>query len=424
MKEWLKFIGLSFFSDKIARQAPRRGLGNIFFAAIFAVVFLLIGLIAAYTLTFGANYNNTPELVATVERAFSDDGAALEIKDGVLYSDRIIDTVANADDRQKYFRGYDIVVDTRSADTFDDFTAYCVTQSGKEITYEEYLELDADTKTLYKFNVRYSGKERVIDEAWINMCEAFLDGRTDDNTVDAYAEAKQKSGEQYAAAVYELYVRTYYPSLGEYESDGNAPKTRNYYYHNYRQNEKLLYVFNDSMIGSFETKTGAKQTFYGTYAKEPNGKIGTSPSEINDFISASFSGATAITVYNAVTGFFSVVPFIVLVVIAAIVALFCFTKLLRLEEIKFGAAAKTVCAFLAWSSIITAIATFAFGFLISQALLAWIEGVTLFVVLAVRIAVMLIRSTVERRRADAAEENEHKSTENRAEGNCNDLVCG
>ncbi|MDE7464035.1 MAG: hypothetical protein K2M48_03305, partial [Clostridiales bacterium] len=143
MKEWFKFIGLSFFSDKIAKQAPSRGMGNMFLAALLSAVFLLVGLIMAYTLTFDANYANTPQLVATVERALSADGAALEIKDGYLYSDRIIDTVSYDEDRKNYSRGYDIIIDTRKAETFDDFTAYCVSKSGKEITYEEYLELDS-----------------------------------------------------------------------------------------------------------------------------------------------------------------------------------------------------------------------------------------------------------------------------------------
>ena len=398
MKELWNYILPSFFSDKRAKQAPSRGIGSILIVAILAVIFLMFGLIAAYTLPFKANFENTPELVATAERAFSADGAALEIKDGVLLSDRVIDTVTDDEDRQKYSCGYDIVIDTRKVDTFDDFYAYCVSKSGNEITYEEYIELDEDVKTLYTFAIRYSGKERIIDDIWVNRCESYLDASTDEDTVKAYVEVKNKTGDDYAVALYNLYVRTYYPPLTAYETDGNAPKTRNYYYHNFSDREKIMFVFCDSMLGSLVTEFGAKNRFYGNYSKLNDGAIGTTAESVKRFVCKSVEGATAVTVYSAVMGFFSVAPFVILVVVAVSVALFCLTKLSKCGELKFGAAAKTVCSFVTVASLVSALAAFAFGFLVSQNLLAWIEGIMLFAVLAIRVAVMLIRASVEKKR--------------------------
>ena len=134
MKELLKYIFPSFFSDKIAGQAHDRGAGSIIIVAVLAAVFSALGIIAAYAIPVKTNFYNTSELVATVERAFSSDGAALEIKGGVLCSDRIIDTVASEADKLEYSLGYDIVVDTRDVDTLDDFYAYCVSNSGNEIS--------------------------------------------------------------------------------------------------------------------------------------------------------------------------------------------------------------------------------------------------------------------------------------------------
>lgn len=404
MKEWLKFIGLSFFSDKIAAQAPRRGLGNVFLVIVLGAVFMLLGLIGAYTLTFSANYSNAPELVATVECALSADGAAPEIKDGTLFSDKLIDTVGSEEDKRNYSRGYDIVVDTRKADTFDDFTAYCVSSSGKEITYEQYLELDDDAKSLYEFKIRYSGKSLVIGDELIDKCEKYLDGVTDDGVRESYGKVKEKTGEEYAAALYDLYVRTYYPSLTAYESDGGAPKARNYYYHNYRTNDKIIFVFSNAMMGTFVTKTGARHTFYGYYGKLSDGAIGSSARSASDFVIDSFKGATSMTVYSGVVAFFSVAPFIVLVAFAVIIALFCFTKLLKLDELRFGAAAKTVCAFVWVSALITALVTFALGFLVSQSLLAWLEGVVFFGVLMIRTAIMLISAAIRRKRESVGDE--------------------
>lgn len=424
MKEWFKFFGLSFFSDKIAKQAPRRGLGNILLSAVLGALFLILGLIMAYTLTFYANFGNSPEFTATVERAFSADGARLEVKDGKLISDCVIDTVASEADSEKYSRGYDIVVDTRAADAYDDFTAYCVSASGKRITYEQYIELDVDSKTLYKFKVEYSGNERVIDEAWVQKCESYLDGREDERTKAAYEEVKKKPSSQYPAALYELYVRTYYPSMKAYESDGKAPKLRNFYFHNYGKRDNILFVFCDSMLGTFETGTGAKHTFYGYYDDIKDGAIGTSPQAAREFIKDSFNGATAITVYNAVIAFFSVAPFIVLVVLAVSVALYCITRLLKLEELKFGAAAKTVCAFIAWSAVITAVATFALGFLVSQSLIAWLEGVLFFAVLMIRTAVMLGRDAAARKRELRKERENGDADASQTEVTVNDTLRG
>lgn len=424
MKELWNYIAPSFFSDKIAKQAPRRGVGSILIVAILAVVFSVLGIIAAYTLTFNANYGNTSALVETVERAFSADGATVEIKDGVLYSDRIVDTVASDEDRQKYSRGYDIVIDTRAVDTLDDFSAYCVSKSGKEISYEEYIELDRDAKTLYSFAIRYSGKERVIDDEWVAKCESYLDGATDEATVKAYADVKKKSDDEYASAVYDLYVRTYYPSLTAYENDGGAPKTRNYYYHNYFRREKIIFVFCDSMIGSFVTDFGAKNSLYGYYGGLKDGVVGSSAADVKQFVCGCAAGAQAVNVYSAIMGFFSVAPFIILAVVAVSVMLFCLNKLMKLDELKFGAAAKTVCAFVTVAALIAALATFALGFFVSQSLLAWLDGVVLFAVLVIRIAVMLGRSFVEHKRASKQNAENEENTAAAAEVHDNDIVCG
>ncbi len=398
MKELLKYIFPSFFSDKIAGQAHDRGAGSIIIVAVLAAVFSALGIIAAYAIPVKTNFYNTSELVATVERAFSSDGAALEIKGGVLCSDRIIDTVASEADKLEYSLGYDIVVDTRDVDTLDDFYAYCVSNSGNEISYEEFLELDEDVKTLYSFAIRYSGRERIIDAEWVDRCESYLDGVTDESTVNAYAEVKKKSGDEYNAAVYDLYVRTYYPSLAEYERGGGAPKTRNYYYHNYFDREKILFVFSDAMVCSYVTDFGAKNNFYGYYGDMKDGEIGSDAEDVKRFIADSAAGARAVTVYRAIIGFFSVAPFIVLVVIAVSVALFCLTKLMKTGALTFGAAAKTVCAFLTVASLIASLVTFALGFFVSQSLLAWLDGVMIFAVLVIRVAIMLIKSAVEHKR--------------------------
>ncbi len=411
MKYWLKCIGLSFFSDRIAKSAAKRGIGNIFFAAFITVVFLLLGTIFAAVFTFETNYNNTPELVATVEAAFSSPDVMLEIKGGKLTCPVIIDTVSNEDDRSKYSRGYDIIIDTRDANTFDDFTAYYETQSGKRISYEEYYDLDADVKTLYTFGIEYSGVERVIDDAWVQKCETYLYAADEQSIVDAYAEVKKLTGSEYDRALYNLYIKAYYPDLSAYETGGNAPKTRNYYYHNFGSRNKTVFIFNDSAVGLFETKFGAAHVFYGYYNGIPDGEIGKSAEEIKQFIFDAADGATSLVVYNCVMNFLLLVPFTVVIAVAVSVLLFCMTKLLKLDDIKFGAAAKIVCSFLIVSSLISALITFALGFLVSETLVYWLSGVALFAMLFIRTAVMLIRDKAAKRREEKTEVNSAEPTE-------------
>ncbi len=419
MKNWLKFIGLSFFSDDIAKSAAKRGLGNILFAALLTVVFLLLGTIFATVLTFETNYNNTPELSATVEAAVSSPDITLEVKDGRLSASAIIDTIGNEADKDKYSRGYDLILDTRDANTFDDFTAYCETQSGKRITYEEYTELDADVKTLYTFGIEYSGVERVIDDEWVNRCETYLDSVESKAVADEYAEVKKLDGSEYRSALYNLYVKAYYPDLSAYETGGNAPKTRNYYYYKYGSRGNTLFLFNDSAIGTYKTKFGASHTLYGNYSEVPDGEVGKSAADADEFIFDCVDGATAVVVYNCVMNFFLLVPFTVVIVIAVSVLMFCMRKLLKLDEIKFGAAAKIVCSFLIFSSLISAIVTFCLGYLVSESLIYWLSGLTLFVVLLIRTAVMLIRDRMamrrEESRAESADAEEHGETSERKE---------
>lgn len=86
MKSWLKFFGLSFFSDKISKQAVKRGYLNVALGAVFALVFLFCGVLAADLLPFSTHYKNSSSFTAFVRNAVTNDGLSLEVNGGMAFT--------------------------------------------------------------------------------------------------------------------------------------------------------------------------------------------------------------------------------------------------------------------------------------------------------------------------------------------------
>ena len=52
MRGWLKFFGLSFFSDKIAKEAKIRGVFNCVLGFVLALLFIFCGVLASNAVPF------------------------------------------------------------------------------------------------------------------------------------------------------------------------------------------------------------------------------------------------------------------------------------------------------------------------------------------------------------------------------------
>ena len=214
MVKWLKFIGLSFFSDKISKEAVKRGYLNIVLGVLFALVFLFCGVLAADMAPFSAHYNNSPDFTAFVRNAVG--GLNLEVSSGKISSPRIVDTFSVSADAAAYaVNGYNLVVDTRSADAYDDFEAYYISNDGKgqEITPEEYATLSDVAKRNFEFKIRYTARELVLTDDLTAEHEKYLK----DKGSESFAELSKKQGEmpraEYRRQVYRLYVKEYYPDV-------------------------------------------------------------------------------------------------------------------------------------------------------------------------------------------------------------------
>lgn len=424
MKKWLSYFSLSFFSDKIAKEGKKRSYLNFALGFILALAFLFGGVVAADIVPFNTHYNHATDFQAFVHNAFANEDVSkrisISINDGVAFanigsndtvSELLVDTFANPDDAIIYkVNGYELVVDTRSADAYDDFVAYCVSNDGKEeeITYEEYLTLSDVAKRNFDFKIRYTANELVLTDELVVQYESYLAGissEQNEKIASQYKELRDKKATltaiEYSQNVYKLYLQAYYPSLSAYEV-GGVPLLRNYYYDNYLSaDNRFLVVFDDSCIASFETNNGVAVSFYGFYVKMDNGLVtnGTSVSEaeqiIDNFIKNAYLGNSSTIVYIYLLNFTWL--FLLIVAIPLVIALFayCLLKFMGVEWCKrYGYSLKVVGSYMWCAALIAALITFICGYFAPGLNLMIFALGGFFIVLLVRTAILLINERI------------------------------
>lgn len=412
MKKWFRFFFLGFFSDKISKEAARRSYTNVFIGLILAFIFLWSGFMGSYMLPFSAQYNSSSDFRATVHSVFAhfdtDKRIVAEISDGSLkvkggdgkyVEDLLIDTFGSEEDRQSYsVNGYNVVVDTRPATTLAEVEAYALSNDGKntKISYEDYLTLSDVARLNFDFKLRYTGNALLLDDKTVAEYRSYLDGLSDE--VKSEAEKLQNelneskiTNSEYNRAIYELYFTSYYPEITDYESASKVPLLRNYYYHQYLKNAecKYLFVFDDCLTGSFETKTGLEVTFYGFYNDLPDGLLISEESDadkaVDSFIKKSFLSMTPINAYAYVMNVFTLIPFVALM--PMVVALLCYSilKLSSIESLtSLGGTFKIVGSYVWISAAISTVTTLLCSFFFEQRILTMLMLLLLFICLAVR----------------------------------------
>ena len=240
IKEWLKFFGLSYFSDKQASCAPQFGFIAVVLNIVLAFVFFMCGYYAADVVPFSAHYENATGYKRFIENAFSD---RLEIK--VSNGKAVCDEKVNGyiSDEGYGLNGYKLIVDTRPSDMLINFTQVAI-KGESEISYEEYRELSDAQKKEYKVETRYTDSHLEFTEDATERYEAFLSA--DENLKKQYEELDKSAGD-YNEKLYYLYVKYYYTSANSIMYGAKAPVLRDYYYKNYIAGGKAyyLYIFDD-----------------------------------------------------------------------------------------------------------------------------------------------------------------------------------
>lgn len=424
MKKWFKFFGLSFFSHKLSKEGAKRGYANVFLGFVLALIFLWAGFIGGDMLPFGTHYNNAPDFMATVHAVFANADTNkridAEIENGVLkvkkpgdeYAESLlVNTFERDADKQNYaVNGYDIVIDSRPADTLAEVEAYCISNDDKNtvISYEDYLTLSEVAKLNFDFKLRYTGNALVLSDESVESYRAYVDGLRDEKKgitekLENDLAENWITKAEYSRAIYELYFTNYYPPITAYESTSKVPLLRNYYQHQYISKgvKNYLFIFDDYMTGSFKTRSGIDVPFYGFYSDIENGALvadGATQAQANaaadNFIKNSFKGIWFLYAYSYAMNVISLVPFIVLMLMVATLLTYSILKLRGVESItSLGAMFKIVGSFVWFSGVISAAFTVIIAFFIERSMINALQFVLFFVVLVIRSIIFVMEES-------------------------------
>ena len=421
MKKWFKFYFLGFFSHSASKEGAKRGYANIILSLFLVLVFIWAGSVGAYMLPFRAHYKNSPDFMEATHTVLANadidkrieakiENGELKLKkhDGEYAEELLINTIENDIDKQNYSQnGFNIVVDSRPANTLAEVEAYCVSNDGKEtvISYEDYLSLSDVARLNFNFKLRYTGNELKLNDEAVDKYKAYIDGLSDEKKALAQKAEKDLldgniTKDDYNRVIYELYFTNYYPDIKEYESTSKVPLLRNYYYHQYIKEglKNYLFIFDDYMTGSFETKGGIETSFYGFYSKLEDGAIvttGASQREANvavdRFINNTFKSNWILNAYTCLTNTITLIPFTALMIMVAALLSYSILKLRGVESISsLGSMLKIVGSFVWFAGLAAAALTMICSFFVNQRVINVLPQVLFFLVLVARSIIFVI----------------------------------
>lgn len=433
MVDWLKFYFLGFFSHGLSRQSSARSALNSLLSVFLTFILLFGGLIAGYSASFPSFYSRADEFKEFLYAAFADGNSDkridVEVKDGkfAAYAPTENGCVNGFTDGNAYgLNDYVLVVDTRPAgQVFDDFNVRCTDADGKEISVEDYRKLSDADKQKASFKLEYTGKELDVTQKQGEYL-AFLDRVADKEDEEysekhaaEYAEIKEKrnSGEldeaAYARAVYELFVKAYYPPMGNIETYAAAPTLRTFYMTMGMsvEHSKTFLLLDDVCICSFTPAEGIRIDF-GSYLKLKDGVIsadGLDSAQMRDNVDGLVLQAfKSSTDYNVMVYLINVIKAMFLIVVAAVMIAFGVFAVCRFGKadpyMKFVGALKTVFSFMLVPAFLVFFAALGLSFALPRNSVYLLSEAAIVAAVALRAAVYCIMTVTENRRKRLTDE--------------------
>lgn len=391
MISWLKYFGLGFFSDRIAKESVKRSMLNFVLGFALALVFTFCGVLAANTLPFGVHYKNASRYREFLRGSF--DKVNVTVRGGEACADEVVGLLPT--------EGYKLVIDTRASTALDDFEAYCTAkEGGEEITYESYLSLSEEERGKYEFQIRYTPNELVLTEELTDKHEEYLKTVADEDLSSKFNALIEKKGDipakDYAEAVYLLYLKAYYPQIDKFVKN-SAPLLRNYYYLNYLNKKDFsdyLFVFSDALIGNFRTDGGKVISFYGVYSGMDGQTVNGDGADA--FVKKSFDNALPMMANVYAMNILRLLPFIALIPLILALAMWGVMYAIKADVKlrRITTCIKIEGCYLAFSSLVSALAMFVFGYLVSGSVLNFLPLVLLFAVMLARTTVYAVKEAV------------------------------
>lgn len=415
MKRWIKFFGLGFFSDDIAKDAPKFGFVSVFLALFLSFLFIMFGFFGSDVVPFGTHYGNAAQYKEFIRSAFDDFG--LTIEDGRGVSGKLINTYTDEADAAAYKKnGYQLIVDTRPSDTLIEFEEVAFKGENK-IGYEEYLALGTQAQKEYQLAVGFTDEllEITSDDtqkhvAYLEEISKETSDRYNKDGAEDYLKLKEDKdkygGGEYAKELYYLYVKYYYTNVGSIYGGAKAPVLRDYYYSNYitKGNAFYFYVFDELCAGSFETDGGVPVVFGGYLNKCADGKV----TDIDGLIVQTYYGTVGSTFVSYFVSAMSQLPILIFVPFLLGAFMWLAGKAVRDGWDKsFAGCYKTVSAFVWASALITSLIVFIGGFFTSARLMYNVIPLLFGGVLLIRTIIFCTVTTVKNRKrlAQSRQEN-------------------
>ena len=251
----------------------------------------------------------------------------------------------------------------------------------------------------FDFKLKYTGNELELSDETVESYRAYLvelneEQRQSVDKLDGQLREEKITKLEYNREIYKLYFTNYYPEITNYESSSNVPLLRNYYYHQYIRNgeSKYLFIFDDYLAASFETRGGNVVSFYGFYSNLADGSLiaegagqEVASKAADSFIKDCFNAMLPINAYAYAMNIFSFIPFIALMPMVVALLAYSILKLRGIESItSFGGVFKIIGSFVWFSAFASALLTVMLSFFVKRSLLAMLPLVLFFISLAVR----------------------------------------
>lgn len=217
MVKWLKYLGLSFFSHKQAKRSANYGFGSILTSIILSLLFFYLSYFGGGVAPFDFHYAHSTDYKDFLHNAFTVNDLQININNGSAECERVINTYTH--DRDYAKNGYNLIVDTRSSDMLIKFSQVAI-RDDTEISYEDYLSLNADARKNYVLKTIYTDEEFIVTEPLLQSYKDYLEERSDetfenyDSELAAdYNKLKDNSADytedDYGKQIYKLYVKYY-----------------------------------------------------------------------------------------------------------------------------------------------------------------------------------------------------------------------
>ena len=427
MLNWLKFTFGSFGSNKLAKEGANRKFWNVVFA-LFLSLIILTSLYSAginysftthyskanefknYTYFLFANENQDERINLQVSKV-EDDDSKLEAFYGLdKNKPAVINSFENVFD-QKYAKdGYNVIIDTRPAETtFVEFEIkyYLKSDSSQYISYEEYKKLDNQSDYVGELkassNVKIPTSEEVAEYAqYIN--EEFISNATEDVKKEwEEIEKLDKESKEYLNKTYDFYIRNYYnltlcpnnvfyyqSEYAKFDDDGN------YIYSNF------LLLTESWGMASFKNDTGTEIAYDGYYSNMDDGfslfntltannDIQFIQNNVDLFMISLYDSVASIRTFLIGLQLFRYIPIFILALAILGLFLFCLGKIKRNDYAqKYIGSFKIVSSFLIGAATISGILTLIIAFFFNSQTSVNVGMWSLLSVLSVRVFIFAI----------------------------------